>query len=81
MPTLGWQNLPRGVRDHLIDRLRERQITKEDMMKLQEWVATNPNVPEGEWYKDFGTFKLAGTGNLPKTFLMPGQVAKGVRID
>jgi hypothetical protein len=34
-------------------------------------------VPEGDWYKDFGTFKICGEGKLPKTFLLKGQAAKG----
>jgi hypothetical protein len=41
------------------------------------WVETNPEVPEGDWYKDFGSFKLCGRGALAKTFLLGGQVAKG----
>jgi hypothetical protein len=38
---------------------------------------TRPEVPEGEWYKDFGSFKICGSGPYPKTFLLRGQVAKG----
>jgi hypothetical protein len=38
-------------------------------------------VPDGFWYKDFGTFKLAGNGNKPSTFLMKGQAARGQRVD
>ncbi len=38
-------------------------------------------MPDGDWYKDFGTFKLCGTGKLPSTFLMAGQPARGSRFE
>jgi hypothetical protein len=38
---------------------------------------SKPNVPEGQWYKDFGSFKFCGEGRYPKTFLLSGQAAKG----
>lgn len=41
---------------------------------------TMPEVPEGPWYKDFGSFKLCGEGKYPKTFLLAGQVAVGQRL-
>ena len=34
----------------------------------------------GEWYKDFGTFKLAGRGPLVLTFLSPEQIPYGTEI-
>jgi hypothetical protein len=34
-------------------------------------------VPEGNWYKDFGSFKICGHGKFPKTFLLGDQAAKG----
>jgi len=52
----------------------------DDLFKLAEWKAQEPDVPDGPWYKDFGTFKLCGTGKFPSTFLMPGQVAHGKRL-
>jgi len=45
--------------------------------QLRLWVETRPQVPEGNWYKDFGSFKICGSGSYPKTFLLRGQVAKG----
>jgi hypothetical protein len=36
-----------------------------------------PDVPDGPWYKDFGSFKLCGEGRCPETFLLQGQAAKG----
>ncbi len=75
-----WDNLPVGVRQHLIDRMRDRAITIEDLNRLRLWVESKPEVPEGDWYKDFGTFKICGQGSLPKTFLLRDQLAKGSEV-
>ncbi len=78
MPQLErWDNLPEGVRQHLIERMRDREISVSDLNQLRLWVETRPEVPEGGWYKDFGSFKVRGSGSYPKTFLLRGQVAKG----
>jgi hypothetical protein len=75
-----WENFPEGVRQHLIDRMRDRVINIADLNKLRLWVGTNPEVPEGDWYKDFGSLKICGRGALAKTFLLRGQVAKGDKL-
>ena len=80
MPRLQWQNLPREKWQHLRDRAKERLISQDDLFALAEWKAEDPDGPDGEWYKDFGTFKLCGRGRFPSTFLMAGQVAKGKRL-
>jgi hypothetical protein len=80
MPKIQWTNLPPALRDHLFERLRERTITAEDLYKLKLWRESEPEAPEGEWYKDFGSFKICGEGKLPKTFLLSGQPAKGKRL-
>lgn len=45
------------------------------------WVDSEPDIPEGDWYKDFGRFKICGSGPNPTTFLTSGQVAWGQEID
>ena len=65
------------LREHLFDRLVERRITAEDLYQLKLWRESEPDAPEGEWYKDFGSFKICGEGKFPKTFLMKGQAARG----
>jgi hypothetical protein len=78
MPKIeNWGNLPAGVRQHLIDRMRDRQITIADLNHLRLWIDSKPEVPEGDWYKDFGSFKICGQGPYPKTFLLRAQAAKG----
>jgi hypothetical protein len=78
MPQLErWGQLPDAVRQHLIERMRDRAISISDLNQLRLWVETRPEVPAGDWYKDFGSFKICGTGSYPKTFLLRGQVARG----
>jgi len=78
MPRIDrWDKLPKGVRTHLIDRMRERAISIADLNQLRLWIEATPEVPEGDWYKDFGSFKICGRGSHPKTFLLRGQVGKG----
>ena len=78
MPKIArWSDLPENVRHHLTDRMRDRSISIADLNQLRLWIDSLPEVPEGDWYKDFGSFKLCGHGPYPKTFLVPGQVAKG----
>ncbi len=60
--------------------MRERNISVQDLYQLRLWMETNPEVPLGPWYKDFGSFKLCGEGSYPKTFLLAGQVAVGRKL-
>jgi hypothetical protein len=65
------------LRQHLFDRVADRQISAEGLHKLKLWREAGPEAPEGLWYRDFGSFKICGEGELPKTFLLKGQAAKG----
>ena len=80
MPKIQWTDLPQALRDHLFERLRERQISAEDLYHLKEWRESEPDAPDGPWYKDFGSFKICGEGRYPKTFLLRGQPAKGEEL-
>jgi hypothetical protein len=75
-----WDSLPEGVRHHLIDRMRDRSISLADLNQLRLWIETMPEVPDGDWYKDFGSFKICGSGSYPKTFLLRGQSARGQAV-
>ncbi len=46
MPRLNWANLPEWKRRKLEDRVRTREITAADIRKLQEWIRSDPEVPE-----------------------------------
>jgi hypothetical protein len=69
--------MPRIARWDLINRMRDRAIGIADLNQLRLWIESQPEVPDGDWYKDFGSFKICGRGSYPKTFLLPGQLAKG----
>ena len=75
-----WSGLPPALRDHLFDRLRERKITADDPYQLKTWRESDPDAPDGLWYKDFGSFKICGERKYPKTFLRAGQPAKGQQL-
>jgi hypothetical protein len=75
-----WGSFPPAVRAHLVDRMRDRKISVDDLNRLRLWIEAKPNVPEGQWYKDFGSFKICGEGKYPKTFLLAGQAAIGQKL-
>jgi hypothetical protein len=75
-----WSRLPVVLRDHLAQRMHDRNISVQDLNHLRLWMETKPDVPEGSWYKDFGSFKLCGEGPYPKTFLLAGQAAAGRKL-
>jgi hypothetical protein len=60
--------------------MHDRKIGLDDLNQLRLWLESKPEVPDGLWYKDFVTFKLCGEGSYPKTFLLPGQTATGIKL-
>ena len=75
-----WPRIPVAIRDHLAERMHDRNISLNDLDRLRVWLETRPNVPKGPWFKDFGSFKICGEGKYPKTFLLRGQPARGKRL-
>jgi hypothetical protein len=75
-----WENFPESARQHLIERMRDRTISIADLNQLRLWIETSPEVPLGDRYKDFGSFKICGRGSFAKTFLLRGQAAKGDKL-
>jgi hypothetical protein len=80
VPKIHWKDLPPALRDHLFDRLRDRKITVEDLYQLKLWRESEPEAPDGPWFKDFGSFKVCGEGKYPKTLLLRGQAARGKKL-
>jgi hypothetical protein len=81
MPEIQWAKLSKPVKEHLINRLKDRRIIASDLHALQEWIAHSPQVPGGKWYKDFGTFALCGEGDTPLTFLEKDQIPYGDEVE
>jgi len=80
MPRIRRAELPEGVFRHLLQRARERNISALQYTELSIWLATNPTVPAGPWFKRFAAFTICGDGELVKTFLEPGQLPYGTEI-
>lgn len=80
MPKIQWTDLPPALRNHVFEGLRDRKISVDDLYELRLWRESEPDAPEGAWYKDFGSFKVCGEGKYTKPFLLRGQPAKGKRL-
>ena len=53
MPRIQRSNLPRALFAHLLDRIKTRNISADQLGLLAEWLDTKPEVPVGEWFKKF----------------------------
>ena len=42
-----WSRLPAAVRDHLVQRMHERNVGLADLNQLRLWMESKPDVPEG----------------------------------
>ena len=80
MPKVRRQNLPPALFQHLLDRIQSRKIPATQLRLLATGLDTEPDVPDGEWYKRFSAMTVCGDGELIKTFLLPGQAPKGKRV-
>ena len=53
MPHVRRKDLPPALFRHLLDRIQQRQIDARQLELLARWLDTEPEVPEGPWYKRF----------------------------
>ena len=80
MPKIRRHHLPPALFQHLLDRIQQRKIPASQLERLARWLDTEPEVPEGAWYKSFPGMTVCGDGELIKTFLLPSQLPQGKRI-
>lgn len=80
MPRVRRQNLPRDLWKYLLERIKGRNISVEQLGLLADWLATEPEVPPGKWFKRFSGVTVCGEGEWIKTFLQPGQIATGKEL-
>ena len=80
MPKVRRAKLPPALLTHLLTRMRQRNISPEQIILLARWLDTEPEVPDGQWFKRFSGMTVCGEGELVKTFLLPGQHPKGQRL-
>lgn len=81
MPRIRRSNLPPALLDHLLDRIRDREVSASQLRLLAEWMDTDPVVPEGKWYREFPEIFVCGDGALVKTILRRGQLPEGEEIE
>jgi len=80
MPEIRRHNLPPALLSHLLDRIRSREISAEQLGLLADWLDTEPDVPEGKWFKRFLGMIVCGEGDLVKTFLTANQIPTGKEL-
>lgn len=80
MPKIRRQNLPPALLNHLLARIKDRQISADQLGQLADWLDSEPEVPEGRWFKRFSGMTVCGEGELVKTFLIAGQAPTGAEI-
>ncbi len=68
MPRIEWTGLPLALRDHLFDRVRERKVSIEDLYQLKLWRKSDPEAPDGAWYKDLARSRSAEKESIPRPF-------------
>ena len=66
--------------NHLLERIRQREISAGQLGQFADWLGTEPEVPEDKWFKRFSEMTVCGEGELVKTFLTTGQVPTGAEV-
>jgi len=80
VPRVRRQNVPPATFQHLLDRVQSRKIRASQLELLAKRLDSEPEVPEGQWYKRFSGMTVGGEGELIKTFLLPAQTPKGQHV-
>ena len=80
MPKVRRANLPPLLLRHLLDRIQQRSISADQLGLLAAWLDTQPEVPDGRWFRRFPGMTVCGEGELVKTFLTVTQVPVGEEL-
>jgi hypothetical protein len=80
MPKVRRENVPPELLNHLLGRMRVREISAQDLGALAEWLDTEPEVPAESWFKRFSGMIVCGEGELIKTFLTSEQAPVGKEV-
>ncbi|HAV63047.1 MAG TPA: hypothetical protein DCY13_11865 [Verrucomicrobiales bacterium] len=80
MPEIRRRNLPPALLQHLLDRIRDREIPAGQLGLLADWLDQKVIVPDGRWFKRFSGMTVCGEGEFIKTFLLPGQTPVGDEV-
>ena len=80
MPKVRRRSLPPILLQHLLDRIQQRHIQAVQLGLVAEWLDTEPDVPNGKWFKQFSGMTVCGEGELIRTFLTPTQLPLGEEV-
>jgi hypothetical protein len=80
MPRIRRHDIPPQLLAHLLDRVSRRNISADQLGLFADWLSTEPEVPDGKWFKKFSGMTICGEDELVKTFLQPGQIATGEEL-
>jgi hypothetical protein len=64
MPKIQWTDPPPALRNHPFERAAERKITGEDLHRLKLWRQSQPDAPDGRWFKDSEEIPLEGASGV-----------------
>ena len=81
MPRILRRNLPRALYAHLLERVQLRQISASQLGLMIDWLDSQPEVPDGKWFKRFSEMTVCGEGELVKTFLTSDQSPVGDEVN
>ena len=70
MPKVRRQNIPPALLHHLLDRIQSRKIPGVQLELLATWLDTEPDVPDGQWFKRFTGMTVCGVKFLPRAALL-----------
>ena len=51
-----------------------------DFVELKHFLESDGDVPQGMWFKRFKHLTLVGEGEMPKSFLTPEMIPKGIEV-
>ena len=80
MPRIRRRGVPRALLEHLWLRVDQREISLAQLELFATWLESEPEVPQGKWFKRFPEMTVCGEGELVKTFLRLGQIADGEEV-
>jgi hypothetical protein len=63
MPRVRRHNLPPQLLAHLLDRIQRRNISAGQLGLLANWLDTEPEVPNGKWWR---TVAVPDAARVPK---------------
>jgi hypothetical protein len=74
MPWIFPGELPEHFLNHLKDRYVKKEMPADEIEKVEEWLASYPEVSDGLWCGVFQSgWMIVGKGIYPETILKPGN--------